>query len=816
MRRFWVVFWILLLPTIALAYDDDYGWVPPEIDHAAVYSGYWTHSDVDSSSGWGSRRENRLIMDVRPDGTGYQINYESYSVNKGEIQSHKISSAPFTWTESGDEIVIAGKDKYGGPFGTRFTRKEYHGSMLYSYGKTSVREDSLPYELIDRISGKWYLTAVQADNKTAEAAPYAQILTIGKDYTYTMETAENTFTGAYMVWQGTLGFDFHTGWLTKPQISDDLSTFTYWLDGVDYIYSRDGAAVAEQMAVTSLDGTYWSGTYFDGFDNEVRVGLYFRENGSVLMLRQTIGEDAYGIIERLEGTYTGDSSEIRLSFWGESDILFKYSNGAVYLLNGECIMLREDLSKIMPELLGQWELQSVVPYGSTEAVQREAFEEYNQTLGYRILYDQTYELTSDFILKRQYTDEAGTLQAFKGKYIIHNGEVYFGTNQLVLTDAGQTMTEISSWQGEYAFTRRTEKVQWPSIVSTKRTFDTAALYENFTPGAMLQTAAASQGDAQPAVSTASPTAVATAIPDEEETVSITPIPTADPTIEPADENIPTATQSPVSTPVPTSAPTQIPSPTPETEKLPIIGEVNAYQQIARSASDNSHLASSSTDYSAASVIDGDETTCWQFSTQKISLGDAMLEITLTPGSTVDELWIKNGFWRITKGLDQYTRNGRPKKIAISFRYDNGAEYRDEMEVTLRDDKERNDWQRISLGRHENVSSVRIRVISIYKGTKFKTDVAISEVMLVEREGTVPLTVYETLKRGSKGADVLAMKERLRELGYFKKNAELSDSYNDTCAERVKQFQKVNGLPQTGIADSQTLMLIYSDTALPKS
>ena len=234
------------------------------------------------------------------------------------------------------------------------------------------------------------------------------------------------------------------------------------------------------------------------------------------------------------------------------------------------------------------------------------------------------------------------------------------------------------------------------------------------------------------------------------------------------------------------------------------------------AAANSHVVANSGDYSAEMAVDGNEQTCWQFSTKKVKLGEAALIVALQPGSTVDELWIKNGFWYINKGLDQYTRNGRPKEIAVGFLYDGESEYRDEVKLTLRDDKERKDWQKLNLGRHENVSAVRIRVISIYKGTKFKTDVAISEVMLVEREGPVQAFVYETLQRGSKNDEVLAMKERLRDLGYFKKNADLSNSYNDTCVERVKQFQKVNGLPQTGIADHQTLMLLYSDAALPKS
>lgn len=79
----------------------------------------------------------------------------------------------------------------------------------------------------------------------------------------------------------------------------------------------------------------------------------------------------------------------------------------------------------------------------------------------------------------------------------------------------------------------------------------------------------------------------------------------------------------------------------------------------------------------------------------------------------------------------------------------------------------------------------------------------------------PAVVYQTLKQGSKGTDVLEMKKRMQELGYFKKGAELSNVYNGTCVERVKQFQKKNGLPQTGVADTETLSLLYSDQALPK-
>ena len=287
----------------------------------------------------------------------------------------------------------------------------------------------------------------------------------------------------------------------------------------------------------------------------------------------------------------------------------------------------------------------------------------------------------------------------------------------------------------------------------------------------------------------------------------TTMPTTIPTIAPTAVPTATLTAAPaaVSTAVPTSS-----------AKHPIAGTTDTYQHSIQHASSSSHLVANSGVYDATKAVDGDETTCWQFSTKKSALGKAALDIALAPGSTVDEMWIKNGFWYINQGLDQYTRNSRPKQIGISFLYDGEQDYRDEVQRTLRDDKERKDWQKVILGRHEHVSAIRLRIISIYTGTKFKTDVAISEVMFVEREGGPAPIFYETLKRGSKGDDVLAMKERLQELGYFKQGAELSVSYNDTCAERVKQFQKVNGLPQTGIADHDTLTLLYSDAALPKN
>ena len=75
----------------------------------------------------------------------------------------------------------------------------------------------------------------------------------------------------------------------------------------------------------------------------------------------------------------------------------------------------------------------------------------------------------------------------------------------------------------------------------------------------------------------------------------------------------------------------------------------------------------------------------------------------------------------------------------------------------------------------------------------------------------PQATRAPIKQGAEGKAVLEMKLRLYELGYFTTD-NLSEIYNGTTAERVKLFQQVNGLPQTGNADSATLELLYSNQA----
>ena len=62
---------------------------------------------------------------------------------------------------------------------------------------------------------------------------------------------------------------------------------------------------------------------------------------------------------------------------------------------------------------------------------------------------------------------------------------------------------------------------------------------------------------------------------------------------------------------------------------------------------------------------------------------------------------------------------------------------------------------------------------------------------------------------AKGEDILAIKKRLKELGYYSKGSSLGSTYNDTMVERVKLFQIDNKLEATGILDYSTLLLLFS-------
>ena len=75
--------------------------------------------------------------------------------------------------------------------------------------------------------------------------------------------------------------------------------------------------------------------------------------------------------------------------------------------------------------------------------------------------------------------------------------------------------------------------------------------------------------------------------------------------------------------------------------------------------------------------------------------------------------------------------------------------------------------------------------------------------------------YRELKSGDRGEDVLALKDRLYELGYIT-SKNYGDDYNQNTVKRIKELQKKNGLKATGIATAELQELIFSDQCTAKN
>ena len=160
----------------------------------------------------------------------------------------------------------------------------------------------------------------------------------------------------------------------------------------------------------------------------------------------------------------------------------------------------------------------------------------------------------------------------------------------------------------------------------------------------------------------------------------------------------------------------------ETQRVKVIvAHVDASSFIANKADANR--------WRPENAVDGNETTCWQFSAKKGLKNKSWIDLTFNSPQTVDEIWFKNGFWAVNdKGKDQYVLNARPKEMYVTLYTASGGS--ETMNLTLKDES-RNGWQRFSLGHHENVRSMRVAVYSIYKGSAFPNDVCLSEVLPVQ-------------------------------------------------------------------------------------
>ena len=88
------------------------------------------------------------------------------------------------------------------------------------------------------------------------------------------------------------------------------------------------------------------------------------------------------------------------------------------------------------------------------------------------------------------------------------------------------------------------------------------------------------------------------------------------------------------------------------------------------------------------------------------------------------------------------------------------------------------------------------------------------------ENTYPAAIleasrkYRSLTVDDTGDDVLALKERLAQLGYFSTGTVFSKTYSQATADAIYQFQQSNALSPTGIADPVTQAILFSEEAVP--
>lgn len=98
--------------------------------------------------------------------------------------------------------------------------------------------------------------------------------------------------------------------------------------------------------------------------------------------------------------------------------------------------------------------------------------------------------------------------------------------------------------------------------------------------------------------------------------------------------------------------------------------------------------------------------------------------------------------------------------------------------------------------------------------KVNSALASSEPADDDEDGGNDQRTYETLQEGDQGEDVYNMQARLDELGYL--DTDYDGYYGEHTASCVREFQKNNGLEETGVADPDTQRKLFSSLARAKA
>ena len=88
----------------------------------------------------------------------------------------------------------------------------------------------------------------------------------------------------------------------------------------------------------------------------------------------------------------------------------------------------------------------------------------------------------------------------------------------------------------------------------------------------------------------------------------------------------------------------------------------------------------------------------------------------------------------------------------------------------------------------------------------------TEFLILYRGADLSLLDYRVLRDGDKGDDVIALKQRLQELGYIRSGAALTNRYTQETAQRVILFQRQAGMTEDGVAWQELQAYLFSDKA----
>ena len=82
----------------------------------------------------------------------------------------------------------------------------------------------------------------------------------------------------------------------------------------------------------------------------------------------------------------------------------------------------------------------------------------------------------------------------------------------------------------------------------------------------------------------------------------------------------------------------------------------------------------------------------------------------------------------------------------------------------------------------------------------------------EKPAPTPEPEYIELRQGSKGLRVMALQNRLQDLGYF--SGDVDGNYGSSTVAAIKRFEKAYGKNQTGVASVSLQKTLFSDSAKP--